>query len=606
MKKFVFTIFCSLVFATGVYANTIVTSPIDSRPISYDYLNNLSNIAGDNVVSVDKKNLDFFSTYEPDNRLGNSEKVREEMYELVEKNNNENSTVIINTSSYITNGLVGSRCGVNYTSYYKALRDLKDLATNFDKPYYYVNLSVPRALPETRFNEIWPNDNKLKGIAHYYLKYNKESENYDYIDLNYSNVTPIQYIMEFSYVANKANELGENKLTEWERDFYNYFNKNIKNTAPYKQYVDYYIKPYEASYNILNTLIEYQKDGIIDEIVISTDDLQIPNSISYFNSIGEKWIPCENKSPIKFSYARTFTESGPRSIKKSIKEAYSDIEYGKANVGSGKVLNIIYGTDEVPQLIYARDLTRRQNLTPRVQFVYNDVKQNVATFDVKQPGNIARAAYNFVRHNVGNYTKKDSEIYIYDYNVKTESVVSTINKMRRAYQNNKDIALIELFDLFMPNDVFENIKNSRVEIGFDKLNAYSAWNTNANAIGLGVAHNQVYSIAKETTKRPKETLKAQLNMLAQHLIEDGIYTKSGKLALSNRGYRPNVEDRIDSKTLYNLVDTKAVTSILNNRKYEILDKVYEVRKFEVSKFCFPWGRPFDVYLEFDTDLKIVK
>ena len=89
MKKFVFTIFCSLVFATGVYANTIVTSPIDSRPISYDYLNNLSNIAGDNVVSVDKKNLDFFSTYEPDNRLGNSEKVREEMYELVEKNNNK-------------------------------------------------------------------------------------------------------------------------------------------------------------------------------------------------------------------------------------------------------------------------------------------------------------------------------------------------------------------------------------------------------------------------------------------------------------------------------------------------------------------------------------
>ena len=99
MKKLFFTLIFAVMFALPVYADTIITAPIDGRPISDEYLGNLAQIGGDEFISVSKENLDFFSSYEPDNHLGKSDKVREELYSLVSKNNNDRTTVIINTSS---------------------------------------------------------------------------------------------------------------------------------------------------------------------------------------------------------------------------------------------------------------------------------------------------------------------------------------------------------------------------------------------------------------------------------------------------------------------------------------------------------------------------
>ena len=255
MKKLFLALFCTLAFALPVYADSIITAPIDGRPISKEYLGKLAELGSDQFYTVSDKNLDFFSSYEPDNHLGNSEKVREEIYNLVSQKNSDNTTVIINTSSYITNGLVGSRCGINYDNYKGALKDLDKLMTDFNRPTYYVNLSVPRSLPETRFNKIWVNDDKMRGLSYYYLKYNKDVDNYNEINSNFANVTPEQYIMEFSYVYNKASEIGEKNLTQWEKDFLNNFNKNIKTKAPYKEYVDYYIKPYETTAIIFSQLL---------------------------------------------------------------------------------------------------------------------------------------------------------------------------------------------------------------------------------------------------------------------------------------------------------------------------------------------------------------
>lgn len=604
MKKLFFTLICTMLFALPAYADTIITAPIDGRPISNEYLGNLAAIGNDSFYSVSKENLDFFSSYEPDNHLGKSDKVREEIYSLVSKNNNERTTVIINTSSYITNGLVGSRCGINYNDYKTALNDLEKLVTDFNEPTYYVNLSMPRSLPETRFNQIWCNDEKLKGLGSYYLKYNKDSENYDEISRKFNYVTPIQYIMEFSYVYNKASELGENKLTDWEKDFLNYFKRNIKNNAPYKQYVDYYTRPYEATALIFKQLVKLQKEGLISQLVISNDDLQLPDSITYFYGKGCDWVQTENGSPVKYSYARTYMESGPASIHRIITDNYSKQELGRANTGSGKFINIIYGTDEIPQLIYARDYTRRKYLTPQITFSYNDVSQNVATFDVKQPGNIARASYNFVKSDVGKYTENPASVYIYDYRVKTDKSSSAIEKLKKDNKNNINIGLIELFNGTDENTVFQNIFYNKKGLSVSDLDMYSAWNTNGNAIGLGVAHCQVVSIAKETTKKPEEMILAQIKMLAQHIIEDGLYTKNGKLTLANKGYKPNVQDRTDSKTLYELMDVNKVIKELS-KEYTLKDNGYAVEDLRVSKLNFPWGRTFDIFVDFDGKVKKV-
>lgn len=602
MKKLFFTIIVTVLFALPAYADTIITAPIDGRPISNEYLGNLAAIGNDKFYSVSKENLDFFSSYDPDNHLGKSDKVREEIYKLVSNNNNEHTTVIINTSSYITNGLVGSRCGVNYEDYKIALNDLEKLVTDFKEPTYYVNLAMPRSLPETRFNQIWYNDEKIKGLGSYYLKYNKNSENYDEINRNFSYVTPTQYIMEFSYVYNKAAELGEDMLTDWEKDFLSYFKRNIKNKAPYKQYIDYYIRPYEATALIFKQLIKMQQEGLISQLVISNDDLQLPDSVTYFYGKGCDWVQAENNSPIKYSYARTYMESGPGSIHRTITDTYSKQELGKANTGTSKYVNIIYGTDEVSQLIYARDYTRRKYLTPNITFSYNDVSQNVATFDVKQPGNLARAAYNFVKGDVGKYTENPASIYIYDYRVKTDKSSSAIEKLKKDKKNGSNIGLIELFNGTVENTVFQNIFYNRKGLYLSHLDMYSAWNTNGNAIGLGIAHCQVISIAKENTTRPENMILAQTKMLAQHIIEDGFYTKSGKLTLVNKGYRPNVQDRINSSILYDLMDVNKVTNELC-KEYILKNNRYVIEDLKVSKLNFPWGRTFDIFVDFEGKVK---
>lgn len=156
------TILAVLGFSTGVFAHTVINIPLDSRPVSYEYFDNLSRIGGDNCITVSKDNLDYFSNDTTKNHLGNSLAVRDEVYNLVLNNNNKDTTVIINTSSYVTNGLVGSRCGVNYKDYKDAMEDLNTLITNFPNPKYYINIANPRSLPETRFNTVWCDSNKLK------------------------------------------------------------------------------------------------------------------------------------------------------------------------------------------------------------------------------------------------------------------------------------------------------------------------------------------------------------------------------------------------------------------------------------------------------------
>ena len=604
MKRIIISLVFVLMLAVPTYAHTIINVPLDGRPVSDEYLAELAKIGNDDYISVSKKNLDFFPAYEPDTRKGNSENVRSELDKLVSEHNNKATTVIINTSSYITNGLVGSRCGSNYGDYKEALSQLHELAEKFPEPRYYVNIQMPRSLPETRFNTIWCNDERLRGLAYYYLKYNEASP-YEKEISAYTSVTPEQYIMEFSYVVNKAEELGVKNITPWEREFLNYFNNNIRNKAPYKQYVDDYIKPYEASADMFRILTDYMAEGCIDEIVISNDDLQVPNFITYCFSKGFDWVQSENGSPMKYSYARTYMESGNRSIHRAIKDKYPLKRLGDINTGKDSSINIIYGTDEVPQLIYARDYTRRCNVTPKTEIVYNDTRQNTATFDVKAPGNLARAALSFVNGTVANYAKSPACVYIYDYRLKKNTTDMVTDKLAEADKKGAYTGLIELFDGTASNTVFKEILRG-ARFSLPQLDMYCAWNTNGNAIGLGMAQIQVYAAAMESSKATRQTIEAQLKCLIRHAVEDGLYTKSGKLALSNKGYRPDVADRTDSKTLHELMDTSGITSALEGAEYSILGRRYTVRSAEVTKLSFPWGRIFDIYVDSDIELERTK
>ena len=596
----------TVILSTAAYADTVITAPIDSRPISNEYLSDLAALGGDDVIGVDKKHLDFFTAYLSDSRFGNSKAVRSEIYDSVAENNKKNTVVIINSSSYVTNGLVGSRVGKNYDSCMQAMDEFEQLMTDFTEPDYYFNLSIPRSLPETRFNTIWREKNcpVLYGLGHFYLECMPDAEDKKEIQAKYDVVTPSQILLEYGYVENKAAELGERELTEWEKKFLRYFHTDFAYKEPYKTYVENYKKPYTACAEMFARLLVMQKKGLLDEIIVSNDDLQLPDSIKYFYGKKAKWIQTEKGSPIKFSFARTMRSVAYNSIYKQFDAAYGSRERAYALVGRGKKVNFINGVDEVTQLIYARSLSKRKKLTADLNIITNQSDKTAGSFDVTSIQNLLDTAGNFVSAN-HNKTQKKFDLYLYNYNMPTEHK-SFLQKMKKDYSKGDNIGLIEIFKIGTGNRVLKDILNdtSKAYPSVTELSSYSAWNTNGNAIGLGIAHSQVYAITEQINHNPTVYINKQLKVLAQHIYEDGIYTARVKLALSNQGYKPYAVEEEKSDTLYPLLNDGSVNLV--GRTVKAGGKEYIIKKSEMKSYGFPWRRIFDIYLDIDITTKQVR
>lgn len=599
-KKLILGIFLSILFNIPVFAYTIINVPLDSRPVSTDYLQRLTEIGNDEYISVSKESLDLFTAYDELNHFGNSPAVRDELEEIVSVHNDPNTTVIISTSCYITGGLVGSRCGVNYADYTQALEQLKNMIQTYSQPHYCINIVVPRALPETRAGAIWPDNNSYHGIGYFYLQYYPNCEDKATIQEKYANITPIQLLMEYSYTENKSLEAGYSSLTPWEKDFLSYFKNNFL-SEKYLPYVENYKLPYKATTEIFSELLNMQDYNI--DIIVGNDDLTIPESIAYFNQSGADWIPKSKESPIKYSFARSYMQIYPNSIQNILTARYGITEKCLAVNGLGKNINIIHGTDELPQLIYAREYAKRHNLTTNFTLRYNDITKNVTPQDVIRPNEITRAAINFTKGSVGRYTDKPFAMFIYDYH--SERYYSTeglLKDMYAAHKSGFNVGLIELFDIYTTNSVYKkliyNSDSSRVNnmsTGIWQLNTYSAWNTNANAIGLGIAQAQVYSIASQVSSDLMSTEKAQIKMLFQHLLEDGEYTKHGKRELVNAGFKPANSD--NSTDLYNTLNVEQVTEAFKDTVYTIDGEEFTLTDIDLKVFSFPWVRTFDCYID---------
>lgn len=603
MKKIFFTcvILFSFLCVVNVYSQTIITSPIDSRPISTDYLENLADIAGDTVLYPDKENMDYFSSNNEENHFADSEKVRAEIRKLVSENNNKDTVVIINTSTYFSKGLVGSRCGKNYDDEKEALEELKSLMTDYSEPTYYVNISMPRTLPETRFNEVWFNDKALNGLGYYYLKENPKDENREYISKNFRLVTPVQFIMEYSYVFNKRAELGEEGLEGYERDFINDADK-LKKYDPYKKYLVDYKLPYYSIADMFSSLLRFQENGLLDEIVISNDDFQLPNFVVYLNSLETK------PNSTKYSFARSYMSTGAYAITKQLINKKGEDFAKKALEGKAENINFIFGTDELPQLIYARVLAKKTGKTADFNLIFEE-SNKVDTFDVVSIKELLENAKNFAMGNQKSFTDK-VDVYLYNYNLGSDkAVLNTISDMEKSKENGNKLGVIEIYSSEILNSgdnklfktLLENAKEKN-NINVTDLAFYSAWNTNANAIGLGIAQAQVSSIGEKTNEDTEKMLKSQIKMLSQHLIEDGVYTCNTKRMLSNERYIPTAEEKEKSEKLSSVLDYQGVLDAFKDKEYTINDEKYIVTENKLIKYGFPWGRTFECILDFEIEL----
>ncbi|MEA5085573.1 MAG: DUF4127 family protein [Lachnospiraceae bacterium] len=604
--KILSALILSMGFSSTAMASTIITAPLDSRPISTKYLGNLVALSGDSFIVAGKNNLDYFASDNSVNRFADSEKVREDLLLLAKNNNNADTTFIINTSSALTGGLVGSRSDVNYEKLDEGLADLFNIMHRYSNPSYYVHLVMPRNLPESRGNKIWPDDTPVRGLGYYYLEYNPNCEQIQTINESYSSVSPSQALMEWGYVEGKKTELGIDALSSWEQKYLEYFTQNYCSSEMYNSYTQKYILPFKATSEIFKSIIRWQKMGDVDEIIIGNDDSQLPAFISflYSNTDSSGWIQLEDGSPIKYSFARTYLKGSADSIYYYIDKAYGYGEKDLSLKGTSHKVNFLFGLDEIPQMIYARDLAKRQKLSANIEVVNYVNSQTVESYDVLNPNQLLKNDLNYL--NAGQKKSKEkTDMYVFDYagdiSEKTQTAAA---QMTKSLNDGKNVGLIELYTYDTintgTNQLFRRLmvnSPNGEEISITNLSAFSAWNTNANAIGLGLAHAQVYSIAKESNPSKKTFVEAQIKMLAQHILEDGIYFGQVRNQLTREKYNPLKHTQPNNKRLYDALAANLLMERFRETEYIVSGENYAVDECSLKEWGFPWNRLFDCYID---------
>ena len=203
---------------------------------------------------------------------------------------------------------------------------------------------------------------------------------------------------------------------------------------------------------------------------------------------------------------------------------------------------------------------------------------------------------------------KDFNTFIYNYTTGKSSKENFLDKLYTVNANGGHTGLIELYvNTQLDNSrnyIFQQLsRNKRSDqsvsktMNLSELDMYSAWNTQANAIGLGIAHAQVFTIADQVSKDTKTALDAHLKVLLQHYIEDSEYTATAKLTLANRAYKPTVYENQQSQILYDLMKPNRIESVLKGCKYTFNGDTYYLDNIKVVQMSFPWSRIFDILVK---------
>ncbi|MEN8905282.1 MAG: DUF4127 family protein [Clostridiales bacterium] len=587
--------------------NTIINVPIDIRPVSNEYMENLVDLGGDNMISVDRKYLDKGPSSPDVNDWvkGDSINLRCDLIEKLKYNNNKNTTVIINSSAYIFNGLVYSRIPDSYleNNIENALKDLDKITKRYKKPRYYFHVMMPRVIPETRGFD-YKTSHVDYGLEYYYLKLKDgiidETKKSKFTDL----------LIEYGYVKSKK-DMGK-KLEIWESEFLNNFNYNYIKCASddfiYKgiPIANLYEKIYSDTCYLMKKMIKKVRYACIDELVISMDDYLIPTFIK--NKKDEDWVDKDEYSnPVKYSFGRRYLDE--------VILMQEDI-FGKDSVedsiqGRNKKINYIFGTDEVPQMIYSRDLTRRKHFATKLEVNYTldkdqeSSKKHVGAYDALSTEKLISQRINFVTRKlkkgyenrieekndarnfmlfVHNSDLKDENGKNYLYN--EEESINFAREVYREYNKGSNIGVLDLMTNRVDWGLLEKLSEYK-ENSINQLACYSGFNTIGNSTGLGIAHAQVFGTADYlygNSNNKNIIAKAHSKVLIQHLLEDGIYnTKLRYVAPGTYSYIKNNINVVFNNT------TKYDTNNKPGGRFWIVNKFME-NSLRINNELYKWDK----------------
>jgi hypothetical protein len=529
----------------------IISVPLDGRPVSDEYLEYLVRLGGDRFVTVSGKHIDKGYDRLQNGKwiFGNSEKVRATLPGLVRKFNRINTTVIINTSSYITNGLVGCRIPGNYDDdiLADALSDLDDLTGKYSLPRYYVHVMIPRTIPETRGFD-YRQDQQVHGLRYFYMKNVAEAVGDDQ-DESFTEV-----LVQFGYVKYKRqNGL---ILTSWEEKFLDFFEDKYIVNAP----VDFkingeplplvYMKIYQQATGLIKSLIDRVLKDSVDELVISVEDYNIPSFVHSRKE--EDWVVKDaHGNPVKYSFSMATMDE----IVEYLRNTFSEEKLNGCFEGKNNRINFVFGTDEIPQMIYARDLTRRTGIATRFNVNYDydpdpvKSKNHIGFFDVATTASVIDQRIHFVtgasEGYAGGIAVKPSsrvfDLFVHNSDIPDQGDFTSGQAARfssavfDAYNRGHNVGVLDLRTNTVDWELFRALSSSPGN-SIARLTCYSGWNTIGNSTGLGIAHAQVFGIidsGEESMKILAERAVWQGKLLAQHLLEDALYNRKIK------GEKPN-------------------------------------------------------------------
>jgi hypothetical protein len=285
-----------------------------------------------------------------------------------------------------------------------------------------------------------------------------------------------------------------------------------------------------------------------------------------------------------------------KKIEEEIAKAYGTPALQLSKQGLHSNINFIYGTDKIPQLIYARDFSRRFEKTTSIRTFSHSDTLIAGRYDVYTPNRLLQNALNFVSKAILP-TQKTIDLYLYDYNTAAVNEGALFNQMMDSIRQGNEFGLIEIYSEEAlakgENPLFEKLLSNTWGVNLTDLVTYSAWNTNANAIGLGVAHAQVYGISNEIATDRHAFIKNHLKILVGHILEDGIFTGQGKALLRSQGFTPSYKDMFESNKLLEILRFNEVKTLFSSYEKEGI----RLGDLVLLEYNFPWGRNFECFIK---------
>lgn len=520
----------------------IITVPTDKRPISGEYLSNLVNMGGDYYHSIDRNLLDAgpnggsYGSFKWG--FAKSSLIRANLYSLMGCFDPNLTTVILNTPSYINGGLVGSRMPDRYNEVSNALYDIDTLTSSYSEAYYILHAPMPRTIPDPRFD--WPGirDHGLKYFYNIHKGVNDSSndENFD------------QLLLEWGYVSDKLSS--GYSAEPWETMFLNYFYPKYHSNAASEfkrdgiSYVSWYHKLYVFAAGMITALIYRIRYGTINELVIGLDDITVPSFIE--DNKNEPWVLKDrNNNIIKFSWELGYLNK----IKEYHTSLFGRSSVRQAEIGNDEAINYIAGVDEIPQMIYARDLTRRTGFATKFVVDYcHDPNPNLSKnyqgpYDNLKTSDVIKQRLNFVlKRGLNHFDAKVFRLFIHcsnaegplkeNYFTKDSSNMPGKDAMdfaRSIFEHQygsstgtkENVGLLELGSFGTDLALFDALGMIPGHMR-TQLCCYSSWNTIGNAAGLGIAQAQVFGII-DYYNATEDMIRHHTKLLAQRLIEDALY-----------------------------------------------------------------------------------